>query len=253
MILGGFQFPHILFIYMGRFPPSEGSFEQVFNARCAGDKGGRSLRGNQHSSTRPWPEQVRVKVHACGICAGDKVARFGLLGTQLPRVPGHEVAGVIDVVGPGVKVWKEGDRVGVGWHGGSCFVCDSCRQGDFVNCMQRKVVGLSYDGGHAEYLVVRQDALAHMPNGFSFEEAAPLMCAGVTTFNSLGHSGAHPGDTVAMQGIGGLEHLALQCGWYSGHAKDSEEAMAFALPQTDQADGRNPPARGGRDRVPDYE
>ena len=158
----------------------------------------------------PGADQVRVKVHACGMCAGDNVARFGLLGAQLPRVPGHEVAGVIDLVGTGVKVWKEGDRVGIGWHGGSCFVCDSCRQGDFVNCMQRKIVGLSYDGGYAEYMLVPQDALAHIPDGFSFEEAAPLMCAGVTTFNSLRHSGAHPGDTVAVHGIGGLGHLALQ-------------------------------------------
>src|ERR1700736_5040839 len=105
----------------------------------------------------PGPGQVRVKVHACGVCAGDNVARLGLLGVRLPRVPGHEIAGVVDSTGSGVKAWKTGDRVGVGWHGGSCFVCEYCRQGDFVNCVERKIVGLSYDGGYAEYMVTPQD------------------------------------------------------------------------------------------------
>ncbi len=158
----------------------------------------------------PGPGQVRVKVHACGVCAGEYVARLGLLGVQLPRVPGHEVAGVVDVVGAAVNAWKKGDRVGVGWHGGSCFVCGACRQGDFANCIERKTVGLSYDGGYAEYMVAPQDALARIPDVLSFEQAGPMMCAGVTTFNSLRHSGARPGDTVAIHGIGGLGHLALQ-------------------------------------------
>jgi D-arabinose 1-dehydrogenase-like Zn-dependent alcohol dehydrogenase len=158
----------------------------------------------------PGPGQVRVKVNACGVCAGDNIARLGLLGVKLPRVPGHEIAGVIDVVGSGVTKWKNGERVGVGWHGGSCLACEYCRQGDFVNCVERKVVGLSYDGGYAEYMTAPQDALARIPDALSFQEAAPLMCAGITTFNALRHSGARPGDTVAIHGVGGLGHLALQ-------------------------------------------
>jgi D-arabinose 1-dehydrogenase-like Zn-dependent alcohol dehydrogenase len=166
------------------------------------------------NTSLPVPEpgagQVRVKVHACGVCGGENIARLGLLGVELPRVPGHEIAGVVDAVGSGVTVWKKGQRVGVGWHGGSCMVCEYCRQGDFVNCVERKIVGLSYDGGYAEYMVAPQDALARVPDALSFEEAGPLMCAGITTFNSLRHSGAGPGDTVAIHGVGGLGHLAVQ-------------------------------------------
>jgi D-arabinose 1-dehydrogenase-like Zn-dependent alcohol dehydrogenase len=158
----------------------------------------------------PGPGQVRIKVHACGVCGGDNVVRLGLQGVQLPRVPGHEIAGVIDAVGSGVTVWKKHERVGVGWHGGSCLVCDYCRQGDFVNCVERKIAGLSYDGGYAEYTVAPQDALARIPDALKFEEAGPLMCAGTTTFNALRHSGARPGDTVAIHGVGGLGHLAVQ-------------------------------------------
>ncbi|MFB7668641.1 alcohol dehydrogenase catalytic domain-containing protein [Kitasatospora sp. NPDC056138] len=158
----------------------------------------------------PGPGAVRIKVHACGVCGGENLARLGLLGVKLPRVPGHEIAGTVDAAGPGVTVWKPGDRVGVGWHGGSCFVCDSCRAGDFVNCADRRIVGLHYDGGYAEYVVAPQDALARIPAALSFEEAGPLMCAGVTTFSALRHCGARPGDTVAVQGIGGLGHLAVQ-------------------------------------------
>ena len=158
----------------------------------------------------PGPNHVRVRVHACGVCGGENIARLGLLGVQLPRVPGHEIAGVVDAIGPDVTAWKNGDRVGVGWHGGSCMVCEYCRQGDFVNCVDRKIVGLSYDGGYAEYMVAPQDALARIPDKLPFEEAGPLMCAGITTFNALRHSGARPGDTVAIHGIGGLGHLAVQ-------------------------------------------
>ena len=143
-------------------------------------------------------------------CGGENVVRLGLHGVQLPRVPGHEIAGLIDAVGPGVTVWKRGERVGVGWHGGSCLVCDYCREGDFVNCVKRKIVGVSYDGGYAEYMLAPQDALARIPEALKFEEAGPLMCAGLTTFNSLRHSGARPGDTVAILGVGGLGHLAVQ-------------------------------------------
>ena len=158
----------------------------------------------------PGPGQVRVKVRACGVCAGEYFARNGLLGTQLPRVPGHEIAGEVDLVGPGVMIWKAGDRVGVGWHGGSCFTCDYCRSGDFTNCINRKITGVSYDGGYAEYMVAPQDALARIPDSMSMEEAGPMMCAGITSFNALRHSGARPGDTVAIHGIGGLGHLAIQ-------------------------------------------
>ncbi|MFI7099448.1 alcohol dehydrogenase catalytic domain-containing protein [Streptomyces sp. NPDC050161] len=158
----------------------------------------------------PGPGDVRVRVRACGVCGGENLARFGLLGVRLPRVPGHEIAGEVDAVGPGVSAWQPGDRVGIGWHGGSCFVCGPCRRGDFTNCVAGTIVGLSYDGGYAEYVVAPQDALARVPDALSFEEAGPLMCAGITTFNALRHCGAGPGDTVAVQGIGGLGHLAVQ-------------------------------------------
>ncbi|WP_405164689.1 alcohol dehydrogenase catalytic domain-containing protein [Nocardia sp. NBC_01499] len=166
------------------------------------------------SAEIPIPEpgtgQVRVKVHACGVCGGENMARLGLFGVALPRVPGHEIAGEVDAVGSGVTAWQVGDRVGIGWHGGSCGVCAHCRGGDFANCVDRKIVGLSYDGGYAEYTLVPQDALARIPAALTFEEAAPLMCAGITTFNALRHSGAQPGDTVAIHGVGGLGHLAIQ-------------------------------------------
>jgi Zn-dependent alcohol dehydrogenases len=158
----------------------------------------------------PEPGHVRVKVHACGVCAGEVFARNALFGVKLPRVPGHEIAGTIDAVGQGVMAWKPGDRVGVGWHGGSCFTCTHCREGDFINCLNQKVVGLSYDGGYAEYMVAPQDAIAKIPDSMSFEEAGPMMCAGITSFNALRHSGARPGDTVVIHGIGGLGHLAIQ-------------------------------------------
>jgi D-arabinose 1-dehydrogenase-like Zn-dependent alcohol dehydrogenase len=162
----------------------------------------------------PIPEpgrgQVRVRVHACGVCGGDAITRNGLLGVVLPRVPGHEIGGVIDTVGEGVVNWKPGDRVGVGWQGGYCSQCDACRSGDFANCANSQVVGLSYDGGYADFLVAPQEALARIPGGLSFVEAGPLMCAGITTFNALRHSGARPGETVAIHGIGGLGHLAVQ-------------------------------------------
>ncbi|MEV7938649.1 alcohol dehydrogenase catalytic domain-containing protein [Kitasatospora sp. NPDC088264] len=158
----------------------------------------------------PGPDQVRVRVRACGVCGGENIVRYGLLGVRLPRVPGHEIAGEVDAVGPGVITWKPGDRVGIGWHGGSCHVCDPCRRGDFTNCAEGRIVGVSYDGGYAEYVVAPQDALARIPDQLSYEEAGPLMCAGITTFNALRHCAAGPGDTVAVQGIGGLGHLAVQ-------------------------------------------
>lgn len=154
---------------------------------------------------------VRVKVAACGICHSDAFVKDGLFpGIAYPRVPGHEVVGAVDKLGEGVSGWRLGQRVGVGWHGGHCFVCAACRRGDFVLCAQSKVCGISYDGGYAQYLATPAEALAAVPDALGAAEAAPLLCAGVTTFNALRHSGARPGDLVAVQGLGGLGHLAVQ-------------------------------------------
>lgn len=160
----------------------------------------------------PASGTLRVRVEACGICHSDALTKEGLWpGIQYPRVPGHEIAGVVDAVGDGVGGWRRGDRVGVGWHGGHCGHCDSCRRGDFVTCqVALQVPGIAYDGGYADYVVVPVGALARIPDELSAVEAAPLMCAGVTTFNSLRHSGARAGDVVAVLGIGGLGHLAVQ-------------------------------------------
>jgi alcohol dehydrogenase, propanol-preferring len=159
----------------------------------------------------PDATQVRVKVEACGVCHSDAFARSGAYpGMKLPRVPGHEVAGRIDKVGDKVSAWKVGDRVGIGWHGGHCFECNACRRGLFINCEKAQVTGISFDGGYAEYMVAPQAAIARIPEKLAAAEAGPLLCAGVTTYNALRNSGARAGDTVAVQGIGGLGHLALQ-------------------------------------------
>src|SRR2546425_6481532 len=159
----------------------------------------------------PGARQVRIRVQACGICHSDVITKEGLLtGITYPRVPGHEVAGIIDETGPGVTQWRKGHRVGVGWHGGQDGTCLACRRGDFVNCANGKICGISFDGGYQEYMVAPVEALAQMPESLDTAEAAPLMCAGVTTFNSLRHSGAVPSDLVAIQGIGGLGHLGIQ-------------------------------------------
>jgi D-arabinose 1-dehydrogenase-like Zn-dependent alcohol dehydrogenase len=162
----------------------------------------------------PGQGQVRVKVYACGICGGDAIPRNALFGTKLPRVPGHEIAGVVDAVGAGV---------GVGWGGGVDFTCEYCRRGDFTNCLSRTIVGMSYDGGYAEYMVAPQDAVARIPEGLTFEEAAPLMCGGITAFNALRHAHAGPGDTVTVQGVGGVGHLAIQ-----GDAGEALKALGGA-------------------------
>jgi D-arabinose 1-dehydrogenase-like Zn-dependent alcohol dehydrogenase len=160
---------------------------------------------------QPGAGHVRIQVQACGICHSDVITKEGLFpGITYPRVPGHEVAGVIDELGSGVKEWHKGQRVGVGWHGGQDGTCLACRRGDFVNCANGKVCGISYDGGYQEYMVAPVEALAQMPESFDAAEAAPLMCTGVTTFNALRHSGALPSDLVAIQGIGGLGHLGVQ-------------------------------------------
>ena len=159
----------------------------------------------------PEPGEIRIKVHACGICHSDAFVKEGAFpDIAYPRVPGHEVAGKVDAVGDGVDAWSVGDAVGVGWHGGHCFACDACRDGDFVNCENAQICGISYDGGYAEYMVAPEEAVARMPDGMSFDEAAPLLCAGITTYNALRNSGLQPGDHVAVQGIGGLGHLAVQ-------------------------------------------
>jgi D-arabinose 1-dehydrogenase-like Zn-dependent alcohol dehydrogenase len=163
--------------------------------------------------TIPEPDagQVRIKVQACGVCHSDVLTKEGLWpGIQYPRIPGHEVAGVVDKVGEGVSAWKKGQRVGVGWHGGQDNTCRACRRGDFRNCQNVKVCGISYDGGYQEYMVAPVEALAEIPDGLRDAEAAPLLCAGITTYNSLRHSGALPGDLVAVLGIGGLGHLGIQ-------------------------------------------
>jgi D-arabinose 1-dehydrogenase-like Zn-dependent alcohol dehydrogenase len=161
----------------------------------------------------PEPDtgQVRVKVEACGICHSDVFVKDGLWpGLQYPRVPGHEVAGHIDAVGDNVSAWRPGQRVGVGWHGGHCFVCDPCRRGDFAMCVNRKVTGFDFDGGYAEYMIAPVTALAAIPDALPAEEAGPFMCAGVTVYNALRHSGARAGEVVAVHGIGGLGHLGVQ-------------------------------------------
>ena len=160
---------------------------------------------------QPGRGQVRVKVEACGICHSDVLVKDGLWpGLQYPRVPGHEIAGFVDLAGDGVANWKKGDRVGIGWHGGHDFVCDECRRGDFAMCVQRKVTGIDFDGGYAEYMIAPAEALALIPHELPAEEAGPFMCAGVTVFNALRNSGARGGDVVAVQGIGGLGHLGVQ-------------------------------------------
>ncbi len=160
----------------------------------------------------PGVGSVRIKVQACGICHSDSLTKEGSFpGIQYPRVPGHEIAGIIDTVGPGVVGWETGQRVGVGWHGGHCGYCDSCRRADFVTCqIAPQVPGITYDGGYADYMIAPAGALALIPDELSAVEAGPLMCAGITTYNSLRHSGALPGAIVAILGVGGLGHLAVQ-------------------------------------------
>ncbi len=161
----------------------------------------------------PSPQKgaVRVKVQACGICHSDSFTKDGLFpGIQYPRVPGHEIAGVIDALGEDAGDWKIGQRVGIGWHGGHCKICLSCRRGDFMTCSKLQTPGISYDGGYAEYMIAPIEALALIPENLSPVEVGPLMCAGITTFNSLRNSGAIAGETVGILGIGGLGHLAIQ-------------------------------------------
>lgn len=160
---------------------------------------------------KPGKKEVLLKVEACGICHSDAFVKDGTFpGIEYPRVPGHEVVGIVQEIGEEVKMWKKGQRVGVGWHGGHCFECDPCRRGDFINCQNARVSGISYDGGYAEFMVAPQEAIAAIPDELTSVEAAPLLCAGITVYNALRNSGIEPGDVVAIQGIGGLGHLAVQ-------------------------------------------
>ncbi len=159
----------------------------------------------------PSKNEVLIKVQACGICHSDAFVKDGLMpGIEYPRVPGHEVIGTVEQLGDNVSNWKKGQRVGVGWHGGHCYQCEACRNGDFINCENGKVTGIHFDGGYAEYLAAPESALANIPDSLDSAEAAPLLCAGITTFNALRNSNLEPGDVVAVQGIGGLGHLGLQ-------------------------------------------
>ncbi len=199
-------------------------------------KPGADFELQERDIPQPPAGHVRIRVQACGICFSDHLVKDGLWpGVNYPRSPGHEVAGIIDEVGAGVTTWKKGQRVGVGWHGGHDGTCLQCRRGDFINCANEKITGFSFDGGYAEYTVVPAEAVAAMPDSIDPAEAAPLLCAGITTFNALRHSGAGPGDLVAIQGMGGLGHLGVQFASKFGYrvsaisrGKDSE-ALAKRL------------------------
>ncbi|WP_368409299.1 alcohol dehydrogenase [Halomarina litorea] len=181
----------------------------------------------------PEPNEVRVAVDACGVCHSDAFVKEGAFpGIDYPRTPGHEVAGRVDAVGEDVEGWEAGQRVGVGWHGGHCFTCDACRRGDFINCEDALVTGIAFDGGYAEYLTAPAEALAAMPEDLAPVDAAPLLCAGVTTFNALRNTDAGPGDLVAVQGIGGLGHLGVQ---YASRAGFETVALSRGTEKRDLA------------------
>ena len=192
------------------------------------------LVAEERPTPEPGPGQVRIQVHACGICHSDRFVTGQLWpGLELPRVPGHEIAGVIDAVGEGVTRFAAGDRVGLGWHGGHDGTCDPCLAGQFVHCASAQVTGISYDGGYAEYVIAPAVAVARLADGMSFVDAAPLLCAGITTFNALRNSGARSGDLVGIQGLGGLGHLGVQ------YAR----AMGFEVVAISRGDDKQPFAR----------
>src|ERR671938_21120 len=200
-------------------------------------------------NTLPEPQegQVRIRVQACGICHGDSITKQGLFpGIQYPRVPGHEIAGIIDYVGKNVTNWERGQRAAVGWHGGHCGECVSCRRGDFVMCKYAQVPGISFDGGYSDYVIAPTVALAEIPKELSYTDAAPLMCAGVTTYNALRNSGARVGDVVAIFGMGGLGHLGIQyaakMGFNTvaiGRSRDKEEELMKNLGARQYIDNRS--------------
>jgi D-arabinose 1-dehydrogenase-like Zn-dependent alcohol dehydrogenase len=206
-------------------------------------KPGGSFELVERNIPEPARNQVRIKVEACGVCHSDVLTKEGLWpGLQYPRVPGHEIAGRVDAVGSEVTNWKPGRRVGVGWHGGHDFTCDYCRRGEFINCNNEQITGISYDGGYQEYMVAPAEAVAPIPDDLSAVDAAPLLCAGITVYNALRNSGARPGDLVAVQGIGGLGHLGVQYAhqmgfrtFAIGRGKDKEE-LARKLGAVDYID-----------------
>ena len=201
----------------------------------------------EKDTPQPGARQVRIKVQACGVCHSDSFTKEGLFpGIQYPRVPGHEIAGVIDEVGKEVSQWQPKQRVAVGWHGGHCGYCESCRRGDFVTCKYAQVPGISYDGGYADYVIAPMEALASIPEQLSAIETAPLMCAGITTYNALRNSGARVGDTVAIFGMGGLGHLGIQfaakMGFNTvaiGRSRDKEEELMKNLGARQYIDNRS--------------
>jgi D-arabinose 1-dehydrogenase-like Zn-dependent alcohol dehydrogenase len=181
-------------------------------------KGGGEFEIVEREIAQPGVGEVRIKVQACGVCHSDAAVKEGQWpGIAYPRVPGHEIVGVVDEVGTGVEQWKKGQRVGVGWHGGHCFVCSPCRHGDFVTCEREAITGVTRDGGYQQYMLARQEAVALVPESLDAAEAGPLMCAGITTFNALRNSGARVGDLVAVLGIGGLGHLGIQFAAKAGY------------------------------------
>jgi D-arabinose 1-dehydrogenase-like Zn-dependent alcohol dehydrogenase len=223
------QTSKITWIFKGRFMTTKVAAGTMKVAQIP--KAGADFEIVEREIPQPDFGQVRIKVQACGVCHSDMFTKEGAWpGIQYPRVPGHEIAGIIDELGAGVSVWEKGQRVGVGWHGGQDGTCLSCRRGDFRNCRNLKIPGISYDGGYQQYLVAPVEALAAMPKSLSDVEAAPLLCAGITTYNALRHSGAFPGDLVAVLGVGGLGHLGIQFANKFGYkvaaiGRGSENAM----------------------------
>lgn len=204
----------------------------------------------------PGDRQIRIKVEACGMCHSDVLVRSGAFpGLTLPRVPGHEITGRVDAAGARVTAWKVGDRVGVGWHGGHCFDCGACRKGLFINCEKAKITGITHDGGYAEFVVVPSESVARIPDDMSATETGPLLCAGITTYNALRSSGARAGDTVAVQGIGGLGHLAIQYAAKMGFrtvavsSGSDKEALARQLGAHEYVDTKKVAAAEGLQRL----
>ena len=207
---------------------------QTMRAVQVSEKGG-AFEIVERPVPEPGPGEALVKVDACGICHSDMFAKEGAYpGVSFPVVPGHEVAGTVAALGDGVKGWEDGQRVGVGWYGGNCGQCGPCRAGNLIGCQDMGIPGVTFDGGYADYVLVRANALAAIPDELSAEQAAPLMCAGVTTYNALRHSGARPGDVVAVLGVGGLGHLGVQ---YAAKMGFRVVAMARGSEKGDLASG----------------
>ncbi len=175
------------------------------------EKAGAAFTLVERKIPQPGPDEILIQIEACGVCHSDLFVKEGIFpGLEYPRIPGHEVVGRVAKCGKNVKIWEKDQRVGIGWHGGHCLECEACRRGNFIHCEKAKITGIHFDGGYAEYLVAPSEAIVKIPEELNSAEAAPLLCAGVTTFNALRNSSARPGDIIAVQGIGGLGHLAIQ-------------------------------------------